>query len=313
MIMVTGGHGFVGTHLMPLLKGQKMAVRSKGFDLRDPARVDLLFRETKPKEVIHLAANVGGIGYNRDFPGELFYDNLMMGLNILEASRKHKVKKLVMVGTVCSYPKHATVPFREEDLWLGYPEETNAPYGIAKKALLVGAQAYRKQYGLNTTFLIPVNMYGPNDNFGAGSHVIPALIDKIEQARINKEKTVDVWGTGRATREFLYVEDCAHAIKLALEQYNGEEPINLGVGEEISILELSNKIKGLCGYTGDLVFDNTNPDGQPRRKLDTTKALQFGFKATTSLDEGLRKTIAFYRDAHLHAQSRLGRNGRVGH
>lgn len=301
MILVTGGGGFVGSHLVPLLDGV-VSPKSSEFDLMDRNQTELMFLKYKPDKVIHLAANVGGIGYNRDYPYDLWYDNLVMGLNVLDVAKNLKIKKLVMVGTVCSYPKFAPLPFKEDDLWDGYPEETNAPYGVAKKALLVGAQSAKKQYGLNTIFLIPVNMYGPNDNFGEGSHVIPALIKKIEDARVSGKSSVDVWGTGRATREFLYVEDCARAIKLALENYDGGEPVNLGSGEEYTIKQIAYKIKGLCGYEGDLLFDYKNPDGQPKRRLDVTRALQFGFKASTSLDEGLRKTIAFYRGSNLYGR-----------
>lgn len=292
--MVTGSFGFLGSHLMPLLPKDTIRPRSRGFDLRDPKRVELLFESYKPKQVIHLAANVGGIGYNQIHPAELLYDNAVMGLNIIEACKRHKVKKLVLLGTVCAYPKFTPVPFKEKDLWNGYPEETNAPYGLAKKLLLVASQAYRAQYGLNSIFLLPVNLYGPNDNFGTGSHVIPALINKFVEAKKNDYKEVEIWGTGTATREFLYVKDCARAIKLALDHYNSPEPVNLGSGNEISIKDLAQKIKDIVGYKGRVVYDPLKPDGQPRRRLDTSRAKQFGFEATTSFDEGLKETIKWY-------------------
>lgn len=247
--------------------------------------------------VIHLAARVGGIGFNREFPGQLFYDNIMMGVNLMEAARLANAEKFVQVGTVCAYPKFASVPFREDELWNGYPEETNAPYGVAKKALLVMAQAYRQQYGMNTIYLLPVNLYGPADNFDLkSSHVIPALIRKFVEAAIQGRKEVVIWGTGKVSREFLYVEDAAEGILLAAERYNKPDPVNLGTGHEIRIDELVNLITELTGFDGAIAWDTSKPDGQPRRRLDTSRAKrEFGFQAKTSLREGLTKTIEWYR------------------
>jgi GDP-L-fucose synthase len=267
--------------------------------------VKRIYRNAKPDIVIHLAARVGGIGANRANPGRFFYDNLMMGVQMMEVGRQVGLEKFVAVGTVCAYPKFTVVPFKEEDLWNGYPEETNAPYGLAKKMLLVQAQAYRQQYGFNAIYLLPVNLYGPRDNFDLEtSHVIPALIKKMVDAmyepnKPNKRKelhdTITVWGTGKATREFLYVEDCAEAIVLATEKYNKPDPINIGAGFEISIKELVELIAKLTCFRGDIIWDNSKPDGQPRRMLDTSKAeKEFGFKARTSLEEGLKKTIEWY-------------------
>jgi GDP-L-fucose synthase len=255
--------------------------------------------------VLHLAANVGGIGYNQQYPGTLFYDNILMGVYMMEEARKAGVKKFVALGTVCAYPKFTPVPFKEEDLWDGYPEETNAPYGLAKKMLLVQGQAYRQQYGFNSIFLLPVNMYGPGDNFDPGSsHVIPALVKKFVEAHQKKEPTVTVWGTGKPTREFLYVEDAARALILAAEKYEKPDPINLGSSFEISIKDLAQTIAEVVGYSGKIVFDSSKPDGQPRRKLDTSKATrEFGFTSETTFAQGLAKTIEWYQASQLsHAQ-----------
>jgi GDP-L-fucose synthase len=256
-----------------------------------------LYRDTTPQLVIHLAAVVGGIGANRENPGSFFYENIMMGVQLMEAARRHSVEKFVQLGTVCAYPKFARVPFKEDDLWNGYPEETNAPYGIAKKALLVQAQGYRDQYGLNAIYLLPVNLYGPGDNFDpASSHVIPALIKKCVDAVERGERAIEVWGTGRATREFLYVDDAAEGIVLAAEKYNGREPINLGSGHEISIRDLVNLIAKETGFDGEIIWDASKPDGQPRRALDVTRAAELlGFRTRTDFVDGLRRTIEWYR------------------
>ena len=301
-VLVTGGSGFLGSYVVDNLrrKGCKDIVipRSKDYNLVENEAVIKLYRETKPDLVIHLAANVGGIGANRANPGLFFYNNLMMGVQMMEQGRIHGVQKFVAIGTICAYPKYAPVPFKEEDLWNGYPEETNAPYGLAKKMLLVQAQAYREQYSLNAIYLLPVNLYGPGDNFDlSSSHVIPALIKKCLDAVEKGEKYIEVWGTGKATREFLYVEDAAEGIVLATEHYNGAEPVNLGAGSEIPIGELVSLIVKLTGFRGEIVWDDTKPDGQPQRLLDTTKAEKyFGFKAKMDLEEGLRNTIDWYRE-----------------
>ncbi len=278
-------------------------VRSKDYNLVELENVKKLYNDIQPDIVIHLAAEVGGIGANRENPGKYFYDNLMMGVQLIEEGRLHGIDKFVCIGTVCAYPKFAPVPFREEDLWNGYPEETNAPYGIAKKALLVHLQAYRQQYGYNGIYLLPVNLYGPFDNFDPkSSHVIPALIKKFFDAIEQGNREVLIWGTGSATREFLYVEDAAEGIVLATERYAGSEPVNLGVGFEISIKDLVGIISKLTGFEGEIVWDLTKPNGQPRRKLDTGKAVQyFNFKAKTLLDEGLKKTINWYKENALKA------------
>jgi len=298
-VLVTGGTGFVGTHLLELLKPLKakqiLAPSSLEADFRDPqicakwvAKCDI---------VIHLAANVGGIGYNQAYPGTLFYDNLLMGVHLMEEARKANVKKFVAIGTICAYPKHTPVPFKESELWNGYPEETNAPYGLAKKMMLVQAQAYRKQYGFNAIYLLPVNMYGPGDNFNPNSsHVIPALIKKFLEAQETNQPEVVVWGTGKATREFLFVEDCALAILLATEKYDQGEPVNIGAGFEISIQELAQLIKKITGYEGQIIWDTSKPDGQPRRMLNTQLAdSSFGFKAQVTFETGLEKTINWYK------------------
>lgn len=301
-IMVTGGSGFLGSHVVELLAKYDAAdvvvPRSRQYDLTSQAACLSVIQDYKPDIVIHLAAKVGGIGANRANPGSFFYDNLSMGIHLAEASRLHGVEKFVACGTICSYPKFANVPFKEEELWDGYPEETNAPYGLAKKMLLVQSQAYRKQYGFNSIFLLPVNLYGPRDNFDLEtSHVIPALIRKCLEAKEQNADYIEVWGTGIATREFLYVEDAATAILQAAEQFNGEEPVNIGTGREISIKELAHLIAEKTGYTGNIRWDASRPDGQLRRCLDTSKAEQlFSFKAQTDLPEGLEKTVKWYID-----------------
>ena len=303
-VLVTGGNGFLGRHVLAALgrHGYRdvVAPRKSDYDLTVEPDVRRMFEEVRPHLVIHLAAVVGGIGANRDSPGRFFYENVMMGAMTMEHARRSGVEKFVGIGTICAYPKLAPVPFLECDLWNGYPEETNAPYGIAKKMLLVQGQAYREQYGFNVIHLLPVNLYGPHDNFDpASSHVIPALIRKCIEAIDAGSEELVCWGTGIATREFLYVEDCADAIVLAAEQYDLPEPVNIGAGFEISIRDLSELIAALTGFSGRLSFDPTKPDGQPRRRLDTTRALAgFGFRATTDFREGLRRTIDWYR---LHA------------
>jgi GDP-L-fucose synthase len=299
--MVTGGAGFLGRPLCARLKARGAASvfvpRSADFDLTDPRDVTRAFDAAAPETVIHLAAEVGGIGANRDNPGRFFYANMAMGLHLVEEARRRDVAKFVLTGTVCAYPKLTPVPFSEDRLWDGYPEETNAPYGVAKKALLVMLQAYREQYGLNGIYLLPVNLYGPGDNFDARtSHVIPALIRRCEEARLAGAESITCWGTGRASREFLHVEDCAEAIALAAERYDDPEPVNIGAGQEITIRELTERIAALTGFEGTLRWDHSQPDGQPRRRLDTSRARErFGFVASTSLEDGLRDTIAWHR------------------
>lgn len=307
-VVVTGGTGFVGKHLIRQLKLVKpkelRVIRSNNFDLRNPK--DCKKAVAKSDVVIHLAANVGGIGYNQKFPGTLFYDNLLMGVHLIEESRKAGVDKFVGVGTICEYPKLTSTPFNEKDLWDGYPEETNAPYGLAKKMMLVQGQAYRQQYGFNSIHLLPVNMYGPGDNFDPkSSHVIPALIKNFVEAREKKKPEVVVWGTGQATREFLYVEDAVKGIILAAEQYESGEPVNLGSSYEISITELVKKVKKVVGYEGKVVWDTTKLDGQPRRKLDVSRAKnQFGFSASTNFEIGLKKTVEWYESKYLKKPSK---------
>ncbi len=297
-VLVTGGHGFLGEHLLERLgklePKEVWAPSSKELDLKSleacreaAAGVDV---------VIHLAALVGGIGFNQQHPGRVFYENAIMGIQLMEEARKAGVKKFVAIGTVCAYPKFTPTPFKEDRLWDGYPEETNAPYGLAKKMLLVQAQAYRQEYGFNAIYLLPVNLYGPGDNFDLkSSHVIPALIKRFVEARESGASEVVVWGTGKPTREFLYVEDAAEAIILSSEKYNGADPVNLGSGSEISIRELAEVIKKLVGYRGEIVWDKTKPDGQPRRRLDVTRAKnEFGFKSRTSFEIGLKKTVEWF-------------------
>lgn len=299
-VLVTGGAGFLGSRVVASLRRhgyrEIAAPRSRDYDLVDGAAVRRLLADTRPEVVIHLAARVGGIGANRAHPADFFYDNLLMGAQLMHESWRAGVRKFVAIGTVCAYPKHARVPFREDALWEGYPEETNAPYGLAKKMLLVQAQAYRAQYGFNAIYLLPVNLYGPGDNFDpASSHVIPALIAKFIRAKERGAPAVEVWGTGRATREFLYVDDAAEGIALATLRYDGAEPVNLGSGMEISIHELAELIAKIVGYRGTILFDASQPDGQPRRCLDTSRAeAWFGFQARTRFDEGLRRTIDWY-------------------
>lgn len=300
-IVVTGGAGFLGKCLVAKLKerGCKdiFIPLIEDYNLVDMEAVKRLYADAKPDIVIHLAAVVGGIGANRENPGKFFYENLMMGVQLIEAGRLAGIEKFVALGTICAYPKFTPVPFKEKDLWNGYPEETNAPYGLAKKMLLVQSQAYREQYGFNSIFLLPVNLYGPGDNFDPGSsHVIPALIKKCCDAIERGDKKIVVWGTGKATREFLYVEDAAEAIILATEKYDKSEPINIGAGFEISIKDLVSLIVKLTGFKGKVAWDKTKPDGQPRRRLDTAMAKkEFGFKAKTSFEDGLKKTIEYYQ------------------
>ena len=299
-ILVTGGAGFLGQVVVAKLlergvpKKNIVIPRSKKYDLRKLEDCKKVLKGIDV--VIHLAAKVGGIGFNREHPGQLYYDNLIMGAQLMEEARRAKVEKFVAVGTICAYPKFTPTPFKEDDIWIGYPEETNAPYGLAKKKMLVQSQAYRQEYGFNSVYLLPVNLYGPGDNFDPNSsHVIPALIKKIVEAKAKKSPTVEVWGTGKATREFLYVDDAAEGIVRATENYEKSDPVNLGSGMEISIRDLVETISKLVGFTGKIVWDKTKPDGQPRRQLDTTRAeKEFGFKAQTQFGEGLKKTIAWY-------------------
>ena len=299
-ILLTGGAGFLGSHIVEQLVGQGVhkdqltVPRSRELDLR---QWENCVTAVKGKDIaIHLAGTVGGIGYNQKYPGNLFYDNAMMGIQLIEAARQEGVKKCVILGTVCAYPKFTPVPFSEEELWNGYPEETNAPYGLAKKMLLVQAQAYRQQYGFNSIYLLPVNLYGPRDNFNPdSSHVIPALIKKFVEAVQDKKQVVEIWGTGSASREFLYVEDAARAIILATEKYNKPEPVNLGAGQEISIKDLVKIIQKYTGFTGTIHWDTSKPDGQPRRCLVTSRAeKEFGFVAKVPFEEGLKRTVEWY-------------------
>jgi GDP-L-fucose synthase len=299
-ILVTGGSGFLGSHVVALLRRQGctqlIIPRSREHDLRNPQVSRELIQASKPDIVIHLAASVGGIEANRRKPATFFYDNAAMGIHLMEAARQAEVEKFVVCGTICSYPKYGAIPLREEELWNGYPEETNAPYGLAKKMLLVQGQAYREQYGFRSVYLLPVNLYGPRDNFDpVSSHVIPALIRKCLEAKDRGSEAVKAWGTGQATREFLYVEDAAEAIVTATERYDGAEPVNVGTGREISIRELAQMIARLTGFAGRFEWDSTKPDGQPRRCLDVSRAEEyFGFTARTTLEEGLKKTIEWY-------------------
>jgi GDP-L-fucose synthase len=301
-VMVPGGLGFVGRHLVAALKARgcrEVSVPAHDeFDLTREADVKRAFDRARPDLVIHLAARVGGIGANREHPGRFFYENLMMGALLMEHARRRGVEKFVGVGTICSYPKHTPVPFSEDRLWDGYPEETNAPYGLAKKMLLVQAQAYRQEYGFNAIHVLPVNMYGPGDNFDERtSHVIPALIRKCFAALDRHDDAIVCWGDGSATREFLYVEDCVEAILLAAERYDAADPVNIGTGAEISIRDLVTMIADISGFTGEIRWDRSKPNGQPRRCLDTARAARcFGFRARTPFAEGLRRTIAWYRE-----------------
>jgi len=300
-IVVTGGAGFLGGFVLEKLTARGAAhilvPHEKEYDLTQLPAVRRMYDDMRPDVVIHLAARVGGIEANRRRPGEFFYQNLIMGVQLMEEARLRGVRKFVAVGTICAYPKFAPVPFREDDLWNGYPEETNAAYGLAKKMLLVQAQAYRDQYGFNAIYLLPVNLYGPRDNFDPETgHVIPAMIRKCVEAVEAGADPIVCWGTGQATREFLYVEDAAEGILLATEGYDGRDPVNLGAGFEISIRDLADRIAGLTGFTGQIRWDSSRPDGQPRRRLDTSRAERlFGFRAGVDLDEGLRRTIDWYR------------------
>jgi GDP-L-fucose synthase len=304
-VCVTGGAGFLGSFVTEKLRqrgaNEIFIPRYPEYDLVQPQDVERLLDDARPDVIIHLAAHVGGIGANRLHPAEFFYDNLMMGVQLMHQAWKRGVEKFVAIGTVCAYPKYTPVPFREDDLWNGYPEETNAPYGLAKKMLLVQAQAYRQQYGFNAIFLLPVNLYGPRDNFDLeSSHVIPALIRKCIEAQESGQETVEVWGDGSPTREFLYVKDAAEGILLATERYNGADPVNLGSGFEISIRDLAELIRRLTGFEGKLVWDTSKPNGQPRRALDISRAERyFGFRAKTDFEEGLRRTIEWYRQNRL--------------
>ena len=299
--MVTGGGGFLGRRVIAKLEAagadQIFVPRSRDYDLRTKDGVDCALADGRPQLVIHLAAVVGGIGANRENPGRFFYENAIMGIQLMEQARLAGVEKFVTIGTVCAYPKFTPVPFREDDLWNGYPEETNAPYGLAKRMLLVQGQAYRQQYGFNAIYLLPVNLYGPGDNFDPrSSHVIPALIKKCVDARETGADHIDVWGTGAASREFLFVDDAAEGVVLAAERYDGPDPVNLGTGEEITIRELVELVVELTGYPGEIRWDPTKPDGQPRRTLDTTRARErFGFVAHMAWEDGLRATIDWYK------------------
>jgi GDP-L-fucose synthase len=304
-VVVTGGAGFLGRYIVARLQQyghiQVSVPRKAEYDLVEGIEIKRLLAETQPDLVIHLAAVVGGIGANQKQPGRFFYDNLMMGAQLIEQSRLHGVEKFVAVGTVCAYPKHTATPFKEEDLWNGYPEKTNAPYGLAKKMMLVQAQSYRQQYGFNTIFLLPANLYGPGDNFDQQtSHVIPALIRKCIEAREKGAEFVEAWGTGRASREFLYVADCADGVLRAAAAYNESEPVNLGTGSEITISELVKLVARLTRFEGEIRWQLDKPDGQPRRRLDVSRALgKFGFEAQMPLEEGLRRTVEWYETSRV--------------
>jgi len=301
-VSVTGGAGFLGSTLVNRLRalGCKniFVPRRQEYDLTQSGDIENFFAQARPEILFHLAAVVGGIGANSENPGRFFFENAVMGIQLIEHARRNQVQKLVVAGTICSYPKFTPVPFREEDLWNGYPEETNAPYGIAKKALLVQCQAYRQQYGLNAIYLMPVNLYGPGDNFDVkSSHVIPALIRKCLEAKQRGERRLVCWGDGSPTREFVYVEDAARAFALAAERYDAPEPVNIGSGNEIAIRDLANLIARLCEFEGEIVWDPSKPNGQPRRRLDASRAeALFGFRAETALETGLTKTVEWYRN-----------------
>ena len=307
-ICVTGGAGFLGTHLIRRLKEhgarEIFVPQFPEYDLVREADIIRMIDTAKPDIIIHLAAKVGGIGANREKPGEFFYDNLMMGVQLIHQSWLKGVEKFVAIGTICAYPKYTPIPFKEEDLWNGYPEETNAPYGLAKKMLLVQSQSYREQYGYNSIFLLPVNLYGPGDNFNpASSHVIPALIRKYLEAKEQGANEIVAWGDGSPTREFIYVEDAAEGITLATQKYNSSEPVNIGSSFEISIKDLTETIARLTGFNGSIRWDTTKPNGQPRRKLDTTRAREaFGFEAKTDFEEGLKRTIAWYANERANGR-----------
>ena len=308
-ICITGGAGFLGTHLIKKLKehGAKdiFVPEYPEYDLVREADILRMIDTAKPEIIIHLAAKVGGIGANREKPGEFFYDNLMMGVQLIHHAWRQGVEKFVAIGTICAYPKFTPIPFKEEDLWNGYPEETNAPYGLAKKMLLVQSHAYREQYGYNSIFLLPVNLYGPGDNFNpASSHVIPALIRKCLEAKEQGSSEIVAWGDGSPTREFIYVEDAAEGITLATEKYNSSEPVNIGASFEISIKDLTETVARLTGFEGSIRWDTSKPNGQPRRKLDTTRAREaFGFEAKTDFEEGLRRTIDWYANERANGRS----------
>jgi GDP-L-fucose synthase len=308
-VVVTGGAGFLGSYVVERLREQGVenifVPRKKDYDLVMAENIRRLYDDANPDLIIHLAAVVGGIGANRANPGRFFYDNLMMGAQLMEEARLRGVRKFVAVATICAYPKFTPVPFKEDDLWNGYPEETNAPYGLAKKMMLVQSQAYREQYGFNSIFLLPVNLYGVRDNFDPqSSHVIPSLIRKCVEAMRQGEDHITCWGTGAATREFMHADDCARGILLAAEKYDKSEPVNLGAGFEISIKDLAEKIAELTGFKGRLVWDASQPDGQPRRRLDTSRAeREFGFRAQIGFDEGLKQTIEWYRNVVTPAQA----------
>jgi GDP-L-fucose synthase len=308
-VVVTGGAGFLGRHVSDHLRARGAEVivpRKSDYDLVQRSAACRLIKDTQPAAVVHLAARVGGIGANRENPGSFFYDNLMMGVQLLEECRLQQVPKVLTVGTICSYPKLTPVPFREDDLWVGYPEETNAPYGLAKKMLLVQSQAYRQQYGCNFIHVLPVNLYGPGDNFDpSSSHVIPALVKKVQDAIDDGAGHIEVWGTGAASREFLYVDDAARGIVMAAESYDGADPVNLGAGFEIQIRDLVKLICKLMGFKGEIRFDPTKPDGQPRRSLDTSRAERlFGFRAAVGFEDGLRRTIEWYRQQRSRTNPR---------
>lgn len=310
-VVVTGGSGFLGSFVCEGLRArgvEPLVPRSRDYDLVQGDAVRRLYADLKPDVVIHLAAAVGGIGANRENPGRFFYENLMMGAQLIEEGRKAKVGKFVMIGTVCAYPKYTPVPFREDDLWNGYPEETNAPYGVAKKALLVQAQSYRQQYGMNAIYLLPVNLYGPRDNFDPKlSHVIPALIKKVVDAQETGADEIVVWGDGTPTREFLHARDAAEGILAATERYDGDQPVNLGSGEEFAIRDLVHVIADACGFKGRITWDATKPNGQPRRKLDTNRAKElFGFASRISFQDGLRETVEWYRAERAAGRQRFG-------